>query len=371
MSSEWKRATWTYSPVTLSHTPQRIVNAIVSFLTQTGWEVASWSGTTTDQYLLRTDRASRDTWRYLGDGPVQHCGIRVYYNSGSSRVELMCFLQNSGATASQRTTNAAHVVYITYNASLDNNFLMIGGEDGFYFEVGSDTSQTNIAHGAIVTFQPDTLMSYTRDTERQWTTQGLCLDLFGMVKFANDRTYRFVENEGARRNLTGGLMPYAVRGTSALMTNTQGDDPKVGIGSRDNAMMGIQSSGIAATTIYTYAQLYTFGLLNGTLDDRYRLSQMVVNQTPTETFQTTRGDATESTIFSGSTVSLNFYDLRALRKVPHFVVAASTLLPFNNVVDTPTSVTYRIAQVLDNNRKPNIGIEWPSVGNVITIAATP
>ena len=61
MSNEWKRAAWSFKPISLNHTYQHILNAIHTIMIDTGWELASWSGVLgTNNYYIRSDRFRLD-----------------------------------------------------------------------------------------------------------------------------------------------------------------------------------------------------------------------------------------------------------------------------------------------------------------------
>jgi hypothetical protein len=479
-AGEWARASWTYQPVTLSHTPSTIIRAIHSVLTQTGWEYATWSGTGDDRSYLRKDRrflnvtndnvgaagnttitkvganinvislaggsgsvkatgsielvaqpadgntvtmsdgvttvtfefdnnatvtggnvlvtigtkiidtignllaainanafnitASRvsDVWRYNGDTVEQNCGLRVFNNTGSARIEISAILENVAGTAVQvETTTTGHSsqnqkCLVSYNNSLPNDWLFYCGEDGFYYEVGTSGIQQNIGHGYVATFMPIPEFAGTRDAARMWASQGLCMNLFGTLVFSQDRQLRFVDTNGANKNHTAALRPFVARGSSNLISPVVTNAPAFPIAPRDNLIGAIANP--SPDDAVRYLWFCTFGVRNSPLDDRYKICPMWLIQDlsfpPSAVF---------SLSWSNNVGPASGYygcEPRWLRYIPRLVAVDQTLIPFTaNVTDITTGKIYRIAQVADGGRNSNIGIEYPSA--VITIPITP
>ena len=303
-------------------------------------------------------------WVYNGDGLDQHCGIRIFNNTGASRIEAYTFLENLARTANQRSSSATTCAYLTVDTTAPNNYLFIGGLNGLYIESGRDGSPNNLGHMAIVTFEPIPEFFSTDNEEVSWTTQGIVLDLFGSLKMSEDRNYRFVDNQGSNRNYTARLAPFVVRGTNTFNAQTIADDRRVIVGPRDNFFSTLSTN--SDTVVWADAVRGTFGLMNTPRDNRYRLSPMMVDQIRV---------AGDFSVISSSSVSNNvaanacrIADPRAYRQVKRFAVADGSLLPFVNITDASTGTEFRIGQVADNGRPANIAVEWPSLANVVTIS---
>ncbi len=234
MANEWVRSSFAVDATGSGHTAQNVINGITSFLTQCGWAVASWSSNSLDRYFVRTDHATSDVWWYNGDGPTQKCGIRVLYNSGSSRFEIYCFVENTGGSASQKSTNAAQAIYVTWDTTAPNNYLLIGGEHGIYLEAGRDGNPNNLGHAFIGTHVTVPEFYTVRTSADKWNSQGFCFDLVGQFKVSVDRGYVFVTNDGTNRCFTAYLAPYLCRGSSNLATAAVADDPRYAITHRMN-----------------------------------------------------------------------------------------------------------------------------------------
>lgn len=478
MSSEWKRASWVFSPITLSHTYQHIINAIDDQLVATGWVLASWSGALgADNYYLRPDRYRLDLrstkwgpsgnaavsvtgaalskadiaggafgatasvraegyvalsaqpvdgdtvtitdgvltktfefdntgtvaggnvqvtigstiensienlsfavnaqgfaltvvphwhWWYTGDNYYQHSGLRVQYVAGSpNTVQITTFLENSGKTASQTTCTT--VVSIAYDITQDNTFLFISGEDGFYVEGGTDASNNNVAHGMIFAFYPDETFGGTRDRERTWLSQGGVYELRGLL--VGDRNYRFVETVGDRRNHTSHITAGFTRGSDSILSKRNIDNRLRYFGPRDHLFASIYR--MSDGTVYPRTFYHTLGLMQSNFDDLYRVSMLALLQGESS-YDVVRYSTGAETV-GGSTSGLTYvFDTRnAIRAIPKFGVCSSYLLPWNNITDKRTGQVFRVAQVYDGGRIPNICIVWPDATNVVTIAATP
>jgi len=401
MANEWARGTFTIDNVTHDHT--NIITAFDNFLTHAsvGWEEASWSPGGTDRYYLKDDRASRERWQYDGDGSQQYSGIRVWYDSdpntstGTSlfpseeHIVIQTFLQNVGATGSQILTpdyvgtsgsGAAQSyrfgsIRIKYDDTAPNNYLLIGGEDGLYVEVGRDAAENNLGHGAIMTFGAIPELHHTQDGSVQWTAQGLVCDLYdgntGGCRFCVSRNIRWVQNDAAEKNFTAGLQPYSPRGTRNILTPDQNDQEPYYIGSRDTfygASRTGRTTAISSVVIEEDINLdahATFGLCNTPLGDRYRISPLMMLQSLIEVrcaASSNSGADVAATSHSG------WLDPRAWRQIFRFAAVDYTLLPFQNVQDAVSGAIYRVARMEDNGRYSQLGVEWPS--GEITIPVT-
>ncbi len=481
MSNEWKRSTWAYSPIALSHTQAHIVRAIDTALTDAGWVRASWSNggarSDTENYYLRPDRFRLDIsanlwgaagnqiigtsganlskqdiigggattagstrgagfvalsgqpadgntvtlydgtltkvfefddngsvtapniqvaigttmenslenlaaaimasginltalphwhWWYTGDNYYQHCGIHVKIYSASS-VNVSSFLEDSTKTGSQRSLVATYAISINQDNTKLNNFLFIAGEDGFYIEGGTDTNYNNIAHGFIFAFYPDASLAGTRDRERTWTCQGAAYELRGNIRSA-DRSWRFVETVGDRRNHTGRILAMVPRGSDSTAGLSVANDRNIYFGPRDHFLATPYN---VDTSRYDTIQC-TLGLFQSTYDDLYRVSTFAVMQ-GRSAYSTVRNSSGSETVGVPNSSGYDMiFDIRnGLRHVPKFGCCSSYLLPWGNVTDKRTSVVYRVAQVPDGGRNSNIAVVWPDNSNVTVIPATP
>ena len=361
MANEWKRGTYVWD-AGLGHTPTNLMNAIQSFLTQVGWVRASWDSSTV-RCFLRGDRLTDTTWMFNGDGTPQDCGIHVELDTPNSRVIIRTFLENVTQTGVQIASHPNHRIFVAYDVTAPNNFLFIGGRQGFYCEDGRDGQPNNLAHFMIATFEAIPEYNGTDDDRVHLTTQGLACDLFGPLKFATDRYYKLCDTRNGNRNYTGRLRPYACRGAAGFNGQPQSDNPTIPIGPRDH-MIGTYGADGAGGSVWAEAMCYTFGLLLTPRDGRYRLSPMMIQQND-ERFNATCSGGSN---VDGPNGYGFLWDSRARRNVPRFVVVDGTLIPFVNLTDAATSTVFRVSQVNDANRPANIGIEWPDSGNVVTVS---
>lgn len=356
MADEWKRGTFVYDVIGLGHTPTNLMNALQSFLTQVGWERASWD-TATVRYFLRTDRSTDNYWMFNGDGAPQACGIRIELDAAGSRILIRTFLQNQAGNALQIASSTTHQIVLAYDSTAPNNLLFIGGKKGFYFEDGRDGKPTNLAHGMIVAWEPVPEYNGTDDLRVNRTTQGAACDLFGSLKFCVNRSsYRFVDSRNGNRAYSGNLAPFVCRGSLNSITAIPVDNPNVFIGPRDH-VFGIYINNNDPGASQT-AQ-FTFGLAFTPRDGRFRVSPLMVDQS-SETLPCV-------SINSSGLTNVSIRDIRAIRQATRFVVVDGTLIPFVNLTDAATSVIYRIAQVADLDRPANIGIAWPDASNIVTV----
>lgn len=368
MANEWIRASVTLVPnVAPLHTITNAVNAIGSFLVSGGWELASWSGAANDRYYLRADRGARERWRYEGDGPIQSCGIHVAVVSTAIRISA--FLENTTQTGAQIDTNAAtgtgnvcQFVSITFDSTAPNNYLMIGGEDGFYIEAGRDSSSVNLGHGMICCFAAIAELNSTKDNTVRWTTQGLPMDLTSTCKFCDSatRSTRFVIDDGTSRNFTAGLKLHSARGVSSTtIASAPANYPDYYIGNRD-LILGMNLGN--NQTIIVGA---TFGHRGSPEDGRYRISPvlMVQEDTATDIKNMSCSSSAVSNVVAAGTGGQNntFRDIRHDRVILRIVVADYTLLPFANLTEAQTGKVYRLFEFNDGGRTANLGIEWTDV----------
>lgn len=311
-----------------------------------------------------------DIWRFNGDAVEQNCGIHVLWNTGNTRIEISAFLENqsgSGSmvetTTSSSLTAANQKILISYNNSLTNDWIIYCGEDGLYIEVGTAGVSQNIGHGLIATFMPIPMLAGSKDAQRKWSSQGLCMDLFGPLKFSEDRNYRFVDNAGSNKNYSGRLTPTVARGTSSQIASTQVNGQPYYVGPADNII-----GQFAGGNVSNWPVGMAFGVINSPVDDRYKLSPLWITMHTPFAFTVAVNSASVSNNVA-PTAANYMLEARWLRQVPRVVVPDGTLLPFVNVPDLVTGKVYRITRVADNGRNAGLGIEYPST--VITIPTTP
>jgi hypothetical protein len=358
MANEWVRGTFSVDAVGSGHTAQNVINGFTSFLTQCGWQVPAWSTNSLDRYFVRTDHGTSDVWWYNGDGPTQKCGIRIFYNSGSSRFEISCFIENTAANGSQKTTNSAHVIYVSWDTTAPNNWLLIGGEHGLYLEVGRDGNPNNLGHAFIGTHVVIPEFYTVRSSADKWNSQGFCCDLVGQLKFSQDRGYVFVTNDGTSRCFTAYLRPFLCRGSSNLATASPADDPRYALTHRmvQFGCRGDASSNAPTTGHY---QLETFGLSFSPINGKYIVSQLMLRFDFGAVYSGSQGiGATTSTAtnnYGGAVI-----DPRNYRQVKRFAAVDYTLLGFSNIQDAVTGTIYRVGKYTDGGRAGTIGVEWPA-----------
>ena len=306
-----------------------------------------------------------DQWRYNGDVVEQNCGLHVFWNTGSARVEISAFLENTAGGAAQVDTTSTQRCFIAYNNTLQNDWLIYCGEDGVYYETGVSGTPQNIAHGLIATFMPIPEFSGTKDAQRKWTTQGLSMDLFGNIKFTTDRNIRFIDNAGANKNYTGSLQPFVARGVVDLATPVRANDRRHPVGPADN-WIGGSGIGISDSERYWFCAL---GMAWTPIDDRYKISPMWMLQHLTSLGTYQSSGVGSNNVAPASVNSGVMIESRWLRKLPRIAVPDSSLLPYVNVTDPITSKIYRIARVADGGRNASIAIEYPATA--VTIPTTP
>jgi hypothetical protein len=362
MADEWKRGTFVYDAVGLGHTPVNLMNAIQSFLTQVGWERASWD-TTTIRRFKRTDRGTDNYWMYNADGVPQACGIQVELDTPNSRVIIRTFLENVPATGVQIASSTAHQILLAYSSTAPNNLMFIGGKKGFYFEDGRDGQPTNLAHGLVIAWEAIPEFNGTDDLRVNLTTQGAAIDLFGILRATDGRDFKLVDARNGNRNYTGRLRPKVCRSVTGLNGQSIVDNHAIAIAPRDNLYSLYGASNPPASTSGEGA-VYSFGLLLSPRDGRYRISPLMVVQTDERFNAFAQGTGNTD----APTGECYFRDARAYRQATRFVVVDGTLIPFVNITDAATSIVYRVAQVADNGRPANIGVQWPDSSNVVTVS---
>lgn len=405
MAGEWRRATFIIDNIL--HTQTNIITAFESFLTQVGWVRASWSGSGTDRYYLRADRLTQPRWQFTGDGGIKQGGIRIFYDSapatttglaaftGQVHIVIQTFLENAATNGSQvltedvinnsianpgATTFRLGSIRLIYDNTAPNTYLLIGGEDGLYVEVGRDSQNNNLGHGAILTFGAIPENHSSIDNTVGWTAQGLVADLFGVCRFTTNRQNRFVSNDGSSKNFTAGLQAQSPRGTYSLSSPLYSDAVALSstgvanaqgrrglyISSRD-VLYGMGRAGTnpeSSTTVASSAgnidlqYLCAFGLFNSPQAGRYRISPMLCLQTLGMIDLAATSSSTSDVVVQTNIAGV--VDPRSFRQIFRFAVVDYTLLPWVNIQDAVSGATYRVAQVADNGRYSQIGIEWPS-----------
>ncbi len=370
MANEWARSTFTVDASGSGHTPQNVVNGFTSFLTQTGWVVPAWSTDSLDRYFVRSDHATSDVWWYNGDGTTQKCGIRIRYVAGNSRFEISCFVENTSVTGSQVTTRTAHVAFLTWDSTAPNNFLVIGGEHGLYWEDGRDGSPINLGHGFVGTQLPIPEFYDPRTSAQKWISQGFVCDLVGSLKCSDDRSFAFVVPDGTSRCFTARLTAAFARGSYSAVASSPVNDLSLGLSNRAAWFGHMPYSANVGTQPYF---LYTLAVPWSPVNGRYSVSGLLcVNQLNI----TTSDSAHPSSVTNGAGVSsptatpnrMCTFDPRTyLKQVRRFGAADYTLLGFSNVQDSVTSVVYRIAKFADNGRATNAAVEWPATVVTSTI----
>ena len=359
MANEWSRSSFSVDAVGQGHTPQNVINGLTSFLTQAGWSVPAWSTNSLDRYFVRTDHATSDVWWFNGDGPTQKCGIRINYNAGSSRFEIRCFLENTGATGVQRWTLDAQAAYITWDGTAPNNWLVIGGEDGLFWETGRDGNPVNLGHGFVATHRLIPEFYCPRPGTAKWFTQGFVCDLVGSIKFSTNRTNtQFITNDGSNRIFTSYLIARMVRGSSAVVAWSPVDDFSTALSSRQLVFAGTSyaNSSDGRNTIATLGLAWT--PTNG---------RVVVSPLMLQMHELAPGWFTHTgTVTSGQSVRapdggyVYLADIRFARHVSRFAAIDYTQIGFANVSDAITGVVYRVSRFADGGRATNIAVEWPA-----------
>lgn len=319
-------------------------------------------------FTLAITGALPTRWRYDGDGLTQHCGIRVRYVSASTRIEISSFVENTSKAALQYETGAAHIAYILYDATVVNDVIMYGGEDGLYIEVGRDGTSQNLSHLAVMSMKVIPEFSGTKDAQIRWTSQGFVCDLFGQLKFSELRDDRFVDNQGSNKNYSGRLRPQSARGTTSLLASTPVTNTAYYLANRDN-LYGSYYGATGAPSFWM--MVATFGMGFTPIDGRYKISPLMIIQGFNQFFFAGVSNPAAGTTFAANVSGGTMLEPRWFREVPRFAAVDSSLIPFNNITDQVSGKIYRVAQVADGGRATNIAIEYPDSSNIITISATP
>lgn len=390
MAGEWKFGTWAWTPVAAGGTDnsQTILTKLQAFLALCGWSTAAYS-TTDTKYMIRTDHGSNDTWHYTGDTNLQRCGIRLRnqnYNGGAfngvARVDVSAFLETSAGTAVERAGHANSEIRIDYDTAAINDYLLVGGEDGFYVEAYTRGQEVrNVGCGLVSVFKPWTVMKSTRDAERKWTSQGLAMDFRGTVavvgpgtgwidRLTLDRNFRLVCNDGLNSNKTAGLAAYSVRSVTNIITGTgQSYDNRHRFFPLDN-MLGLVGTDGTSNHITTDSILRypcSFGLLNTPSDDRWRLSPFLVMQA-VHNFAFGLYNTGTSNNNDGPQVSgVSWSDPRWWRQIQRIMACGHQIPPWQLVTDSVSGKQYRIVGIPDNGRPANVALEWPGAANEVTI----
>lgn len=308
-------------------------------------------------------------WTYNGDGPWQHCGLQITNDTANSRIVIQTMLENTTKSGLQRAQNVAHQINIAYQTTAPNNFLFIGGEWGFFGECGRDGLNVNLAHWAVATFDTAASLFGTDDARLHWTTQGIGMDLFGVLKFSDSSQNRFVDSAGSSKNYTASLHPYMVRSAVSFATSVPVDDQRMYIGNRDLYLSPAFTNSGSSISSAVHLGRSTFGVLFSPRDGRYRISPMITEQISNAA--TLQGCYVASSSVSNNVAQdaqgLVVIDYRHLRDIPKFVCIDSSLVPFVSLTDQATGITYRVSQIADGGRATNIGIELPDSGNVVSI----
>ncbi len=380
MAGEWKYAQATFDP-TLGNARAALADLIHNFLVQAVWELTSWSpGDLGDdlsdengnRYFTRSDHGTSDIWHFDGDGQVQKCGLAFTWSGAATRFYVVPFLENLAGDGYQRIANTTNSgIYFNYAVAGANpcELLLIGGEDGFYAELGYNGIPNNVAHGMVVTHQVWPWLNGTRGPERKSTTQGIGMDFDGAIPFSNDRNWRMVLDDGLNTNITGGLRPWVVRGVSSIRSAVvPTDDRRVWIGSIDSYMSHSCLGPYGSSPTYTRYTKFHFALFSAPWDDRWPLSQMICAQTEETVLNAVSSSSSSNNVAASTHYSTDFFPFReALRYCPKFVVAGHLLTPWQLITDSDSGKEYRIVQGDDDGRNFNLGVEWPGVGNEVTI----
>lgn len=398
MANEWNQGTFQFDAPGLSHTFTFALDRIQSALTQSGWELASWSPGASPpaanaRYLIRTDRNTQDRWQYTGDTLTQHGGILLWYDSdpqtttglaafaGQVHIVIQSFLENTGATDVQvaspdwvETVGGAErfgSIRIVLDSTAVNNYLIYCGEDGLYIESGRDGVQNNLGHGAIMTFGAIPELHGTLDANVKWTAQGLVCDFSDVCRFSADRFDRFVTNDGTDKNFTASLQPYTPRGTYNIDSTGGGaniaDQREYYIGAQDNFFS--LGSGNQSTSITTNQESQeregqiryaaTFGLINTPKNNRFRIAPLVMIQDIRHVDIAADSSSSDNNL-APSADKGHMIDWRQTRRVFKFAAVDYTLLPFVNITDAVTGVVYRVARMEDNGRFSQFGVQQPT-----------
>jgi hypothetical protein len=365
MAGEWSRSTFTVDAVGLGHTAQNVINGFTSFLTQTGWAVASWSTNSLDRHFVRSDHGSSTVWHYTGDGaPTRRCGIRIRYVAASTRFEITCFVENSVQTALQYETPAGQTAFISWDVTAPNNFLLIGGEDGLYWETGRDGNPNNLGHGFVGTHRNIPEFYSARASADKWLSQGFIVDLIGQLKISSNRSFNnFILPEAGNRVFTTCLAPTLARGSSNSTTQTPTTNPSLYLSNRMVWFGGVRYT---STGVDIQQVLATFAVPYSPINGRYVVSPLIAVNIADNYLQVRHNGTSLST--EAPNQDFRFTDPRNIRQVKRFAAVDFTLLGFSNIQDAVSGVTYRVAKFPDGGRSTNAGVEWPTTVITTSVA---
>lgn len=324
--------------------------------------------------LATTAAALTVIWRFNGDSPEQACGIRVLYDSGNSRIAVSAIIETTTQDGIYKETTPAVIPWYLYDLTVENDLIIIGGEDGLWVEVGSDGATNNLANFFIGTQQPIKEFSGTKDAKTELTSQGLAMDLFGNLapKLTSNRNARFIDNNGANRNFSTLLNVAAARGTTQVASSTQVDGQTYYFMPRDN-LIGLVSTGgsLAGGGLGPLAYISSFAMINSPVDDRYKISPfwLLQDQAALVPVNDLNGSSSNNTPATGNYAWM--MEPRWLRTIPRLLAVDQTLIPDNIYEDTITGKNIRVVAIADFGRTTNVGIEWPADDHVVTIPTTP
>jgi hypothetical protein len=234
--------------------------------------------------------------------------------------------------------------------------------------------------GFIGTFLPFPEFYGPKDAQRKWTTQGFSCDLTGKLKFAGNRTattYVFVTDDGTNRAFSCQLAPSTARGTRSVYTYSAIQPASGRLSHFKNAFGAATYTYGSTTTFMEYA--CTFGTVRNAIlnNARYVVSGMVFRPTVTDSWGNdvvwggNSSVGTDTNTAATDTAGATFGDPTVLwRKVPKFAVVEYTMTPWANITDAVSGLAYRVVMVPDGGRTAKIAVEWPDIGNIVTISLT-
>lgn len=365
MAGEWKFGLFQWNADTETHSD--LIDRLAFFLLSTGWEETSYSAVGGLRYFTRADHATNQTWHYTGDSVLQKCGIciddREITNAGERAVWIKAFLEDEDGLAMQQVSHTTYAtIYIDTSNAEGHEFLVIGGEDGFYVE-GKKFAEGDVALGMIAVFKIWEEMNGSRDAEVTMTAQGLCMDWRQELSFTYHRNYRFVKNDGTNANKTGRLAPASVRSVTSLTNPAGGSDwARHALLPLDNLFS------------YSYASNYTeyaqcaqaFATLNNPENDRWKVSPMVMFQVLHYWYYSQYSASADNALGPNTSYS-TLFEYRWARKIQRLVVVSDVLPPWQTITDANDGKVYRIVRIPDNGRPCNVGVEWPGAANEVTI----
>lgn len=324
--------------------------------------------------LATTSQSLTEVWRYDCDGVEQACGIHVKYNSGGSpspRIEISAFIEDSAAAGVFKDTNSDAIAYYAFDNTVNNDLIMIAGEDGLWVEAGRDGATNNLAHLHVGVVKPIPEFAGTKDVRMKLTSQGMVLDLFGQItKISTDRSQRFVNNDGSNQNYTAFIFPRCTRGTNQMATANPVDGQRYPMASRDNfiGMVG-NGSNVDGTGLSALGYCCSFGLINSPVDDHFKISPFWMFQDVLSTTSVGQASGSASNNVPPDVNRTRLTECRWIRQYARLAAIDQSLIPNNNYTDPVSGIVYRCALVADDGRSANLAIEWPSTS--VTIPTTP